>query len=99
MDSLVAGCLVLTAHIDSGGNVEDSGVFCLLRGGSRDVRLDLIEFFLFNVAVKQQSGVILVVISHSTELTLVLVRILSQLFEVSNQIIQLWHLNKSLNHI
>jgi len=64
-----------------------------------DVRLDLIKLLLLNVAVKQQRSVVFIVVSDGIELVLLFVGRLNQLLQVHDQIIQLRHLYKSLDHI
>ena len=90
---------MFTTHINGSGHIKNTRMFRILACRRRDVRLDLIELFLLNIAVKQQRCVVFIVVSDSIELVLLLVRRLNQLLQVHDQIIELGHLDESLDHI
>jgi hypothetical protein len=62
-----------------------------------------LKFLLLDVAIQKQSSVVFVVVTHRRQLRFGSVlnarRPFNQLFQVLNQIVQLWHLDVPLNHI
>ena len=90
---------MFTTYINGSGHIKNTRMLRILACRRRDVRLDLIELFLLNVAVKQQRCVVFIVVSDSIELVLLLVWRLNQLLQVHDQIIELGHLDESLDHI
>lgn len=90
---------MFATHINGSSHIKNTRVLRILACCRCDVRLDLIKLLLLNVAVKQQRCVVFIVVSDGIELVLLFVRRLNQLLQVHDQIIQLRHLNKSLDHV
>jgi len=90
---------MFTTHINGSGHIKNTRMLRILACRRRYVRLYLIELFLLNIAVKQQRCVVFIVVSDSIELVLLLVRRLNQLLQVHDKIIELGHLDESLDHI
>jgi len=90
---------MFATHINCSSHIKNSRMLRIFACCRSDIRLDLIKLLFLNVAVKQQRRVVFIVVSDGIELVLLFVGRLNQLLQVHDQIIQLWHLNKSLDHI
>jgi hypothetical protein len=98
-NSLISCCFMLAANINRSSNIEDALVLRLFSGCSRNIVLDLVNFIFLNVAIKEQSRVVLIVISNGGKLRLLLLGLLGQLLQILDQVIELGHLDISLNNI
>jgi len=98
-NGLVSCGLVLAAHINCSRHIEDALVLCLFSGCSSDVVFTLVDLVFLNVAIKEQRCVVLIVICDGRKLGLLLLRLLGQLLQILDQIIELRHLDISLNHV
>lgn len=90
---------MLATNVDSCGHIKNAEVLSLVGRCCCNVRFDFVKFFLFDIAVKQQCCIVFVVISDGTELVLLFVWIFSELFKIGNEVVELGHLDESLNDI
>jgi hypothetical protein len=93
---------VLAANFDRRRDVEVHRLLIFADVLINKVRNSL-KFLLLDVAIQKQSSIVFVVVTHRCQLRLSPVlnarRPFNQLFQVLNQIVQLWYLDVPLNHI
>lgn len=90
---------MLSAYVNRSCDIENAFILRRLGSWLIDVDFDLVELFLFNVAVQKQSSVVFVVVCNWAKLCLLFLRCLGQLFKVRNQVFKLWHLDELLNNV
>lgn len=94
---------MFTTDINSGCNIKNASwlVWILLWScGLLNVILYLVNFLFLYIAVQQQSSVVLIVVVVSgSSVSLLFVWLSSQLVQISDQVVQLRHLDVPLNNI